>query len=157
MHPMIVGAQGMGGDTVGMRGGGGNNNASGEPPLEQEKPAAQFNPFEDDAPPVEGLESKIAALERVVFGHAETNPKMKVRVQRLEKRLVPYERHSASEQNLEKRVNHLWSTVKAGNKNSRFPGTFPAGFATSGTTLTGNTPSRGASSGPKDPGADLDR
>jgi hypothetical protein len=129
LQPSIVAAQGMPGmggmgGGMGMNNGGmsngrmGNSGAMADPQAEPEKPVVKYNPFTPDATPVQGLESRTAALERFVFGHSETNPKMKVRVQRLEKRLVPYEKHSASEMNLEKRVDHLWATLEAGNKNS---------------------------------------
>jgi hypothetical protein len=130
------GGMGMGGmgNMGGLRNtpsmGGGSPN---DPPPEPEKPVVKFNPFSSDAPPVDGLESRTTALERFVFGHAETKPKMKVRVQRLEKKLVPYEHHAASEMDLDKRVNHLWSTLEAGNRGStRAPGSSDAGSKDSG-------------------------
>jgi hypothetical protein len=112
-----MGMGGMGRGMGGMGGGrGNNNNNANDPPAEPEKPAVKFNPFAPDAAPVQGLQARTAALEKFVFGHSQTSAKMKPRVQRLEKKLVPYEHHSASDQDLEKRVDHLWSTLEAGNK-----------------------------------------
>jgi hypothetical protein len=129
--PPITQAQGggMGGmgnlgglrNTPSMQGGGQN-----DPPAEPEKPALKFNPFGADAAPVTGIDARTAALERFIFGHSDMNPKMKVRVQKLEKRLVPYEHHDPNDKNFEKRIDHLWSTLEAGNKGStRVPGETP--------------------------------
>jgi hypothetical protein len=119
IHTPLAQAQGMGMGGMGMggRGMGGMGNNSNDPPPEPEKPAVKFNPFAADAAPVQGMEARTAALEKFIFGHPEKNPKMKVRVERLEKKLVPYEHHKG-DGDLEKRVDHLWSVLEAGNKGS---------------------------------------
>jgi hypothetical protein len=129
--PPIAQAQGGGMGGMGNLGGLRNSPSIGggqnDPPAEPEKPVVKFNPFGPDAAPVNGLDARTAALERFVFGHSEANPKMKVRVQRLEKRLVPYEHHDPSDKDFEKRVDHLWATLEAGNRGStRVPGDPPS-------------------------------
>jgi hypothetical protein len=131
--PPIAQAQGGGMGMGGMGNMGGLRNTpsmqggQNDPPPEPEKPVVKYNPFGPDATPVTGLDARTAALERFVFGHSEINPKMKVRVQRLEKRLVPYEHHDPSDKDFEKRIDHLWSTLEAGNRGStRVPGDTPS-------------------------------
>jgi hypothetical protein len=126
-------AQGQGGGMGGMGGMGGLRNSpsigggQNDPPPEPEKPVVKYNPFGPDAAPVTGLDARTAALERFIFGHSDMHPKMKVRVQRLEKRLVPYEHHDPSNKDFEKRIDHLWSTLEAGNRGStRAPGDTPS-------------------------------
>ena len=119
IQPPLAIAQGMNmgrGVSGGMSGP--PSNSANDPPPEPEKPVVKFNPFAADAAPVQGLQARIAALEKFVFGRAQTSPKTKLRVQRLEKKLVPYEHHAASEEDLEKRVDHLWTTIEKGNKGS---------------------------------------
>ena len=120
IQPQRGECQGMGmGRMGGMGGGRGGSNTANDPPPEPEKPVVKFNPFAADAAPVQGLEARTAALEKFVFGRPQTNPKMKLRVQRLEKKLVPYEHHQASETDYEKRINHLWTTLEAGNNGAK--------------------------------------
>ncbi len=90
-----------------------SNNTEPPPPKHQ-------NPFAIDAPPAEGLEARTAALENFIFGKAQKNLPMKVRVERLEKKLVRYEHHKPDE-DLNERVNHLWSILAAANKSSEKP------------------------------------
>ena len=94
-------------------GGGGKNNkqqSTSYTPLEE-----RVNPFAPDADPVEGVEARTTAMEQFIFGRAEGKLKIEARVQRLEKKLIPYEHHAEGKP-LSKRVDRLWSTLEAANK-----------------------------------------
>ena len=91
-----------------------NNNSPPEP--------ENRNPFAIDAPPIEGLEAKTAALEKFIFGSERKKLPMKERVARLEKKLVPYEHHKPGE-DLTERVDRMWSILASAN---RSPGKTPA-------------------------------
>jgi len=111
-------AQGMGGGMMGGMMGGGrgmHNNQNAQQANNTPDPPKRQNPFALDAAPVEGLEARTAALENFVFGSVQKKLPMKQRVERLEKKLVPYEHHKADE-DLNERIDRLWSTLSAANK-----------------------------------------
>jgi hypothetical protein len=110
MFPPGMGpGRGMGTGGGGM-GGGRNSQQNAPPPA----PVVQ-NPFLPGAEPVDGLENRAQVMEKFVFGHSAPHATVEDRVQRLEKKLVPYEHHDSS-QDLAKRVDHLWSMLSAANK-----------------------------------------
>lgn len=76
------------------------------------------NPFAPGAEPVTGAESRIAVMERFVFGVERNDRPPQERVQRLEKKLVPYEHHE-TDPDLPKRIDHLWSILAAANGRAR--------------------------------------
>jgi hypothetical protein len=98
---------GMGGG----RGGGGKNKQQA---TSSAGPDERVNPFAPDADPVVGVEARTTAMEKFIFGRAETKLKIDARVQRLEKKLIPYEHH-AERQTMNKRVDRLWSVLAAAN------------------------------------------
>ncbi|HEY9717494.1 MAG TPA: hypothetical protein V6C69_08495 [Trichormus sp.] len=73
------------------------------------------NPFLSSATPTKGLENKTSVMERFVFGSEHGNQPIAERVQHLEKKLVPYEHHKGDD-DLNARVDHLWSILSAANK-----------------------------------------
>ena len=112
---------GMGGMGGGMGGGGmgrGRGNSNAQQPADTTPPVIKHqNPFGLDAAPAEGLEARTAALENFIFGSPQKKLPMKTRVERLEKRLVPYEHHKSSD-DLNERIDHLWSMLASANKPS---------------------------------------
>ena len=122
MGSPFVFAQNMGANMGGM-GGLGGMNAAPDPPPPTDSPTAapkRQNPFTADAAPVETIEARTAALEKFIFGCTQGSRPMKQRVQRLEKKLVPYEHHEANE-DLNARVDHLWSILSTANKQPEKP------------------------------------
>jgi hypothetical protein len=114
VHPLHVDAQGGMGRIMGMgRGGGGKNKQ--QQATSTAGPEGRVNPFAPDADPVEGVEARTTAMEQFIFGRADIKMKIEARLQRLEKKLIPYEHH-ADGQTLSKRVDRLWSTLEAANK-----------------------------------------
>lgn len=79
-------------------------------------PDKHQNPFGIEAKRTEGLEDRAAALENFVYGKVEKKLPIQKRVQRLERKLVPYEHHNEKE-DLELRLDHLWAILSAANKN----------------------------------------
>ena len=79
--------------------------------------SAPVSPFSPDAAPVSGTENKLAAIEKFVLGKEHLETPMADRVAHVEKKLVPYEHHQAS-QDLALRIDHLWSILTAANKPS---------------------------------------
>ncbi len=73
------------------------------------------NPFLSSSTPTKGMENKTAVMERFVFGSEKASLPIAERVQHLEKKLVPYEHHKGDE-DLNARVDHLWSILSAANK-----------------------------------------
>jgi hypothetical protein len=115
---MGMGGMGMGGGGMGMGGGGMGGGGRGGRQSNQNAapaPAPVQNPFLPGADQVEGVEARSAVMEKFVFGHGLPHATVEDRVQRLEKKLVPYEHHDSS-QDLAKRVDHLWSMLSAANK-----------------------------------------
>ncbi|HEY9712243.1 MAG TPA: hypothetical protein V6C72_02160, partial [Chroococcales cyanobacterium] len=80
---------------------------------EVQKPVRE-NPFLAGSSSAAGAENRTAVMERFVFGKDSSTVPLLSRVQRLEKKLVPYEHHDG-DSDLEKRVNHLWSILQAAN------------------------------------------
>jgi hypothetical protein len=114
LHPLHANAQGGMGRLMGMgRGGGGKNNK--QQATSSAAPEERVNPFAPDADPVEGVEARTTAMELFIFGRADIKLKIEARLQKLEKKLIPYEHH-AEGQPLSKRVDRLWSTLEAANK-----------------------------------------
>jgi hypothetical protein len=82
--------------------------------------AASRNPFSQDAEPVVGTGPRISALEKFVFGREYTKSPTEERLQRLEKKLVPYEHHAANE-DVARRVDRLWELLARANGQSKKP------------------------------------
>jgi hypothetical protein len=88
--------------------------ANDEPEQAPTAPPTKANPFAPDATPVEGAKERMDVMEKFTFGHAQSGQKLDKRVERLEKRLVPYEHHKGIE-NLHDRVDRLWSIMATAN------------------------------------------
>jgi hypothetical protein len=116
LHTPHADAQGGMGRMLGMgRGGGGGGKNKQQQATSSSGPEERVNPFAPDADPVEGVEARTTAMEQFIFGRADIKLKIEARLQKLEKKLIPYEHH-AEGQPLSKRVDRLWSTLEAANK-----------------------------------------
>ncbi|PWT94268.1 MAG: hypothetical protein C5B53_13525 [Candidatus Melainabacteria bacterium] len=78
------------------------------------KVAPPVNPFAPGNQMASGSAQRTTIMETSVFGRAFPNRPLEERVQRLEKKLVPYE-HNLAKNNLPTRVDHLWSILSAAN------------------------------------------
>jgi len=106
---------GMGGMGQGMHG------SQNSPPADTAPPPPKHpNPFGSDGPPLEGVEARAGALEKFIFGTEHKKMPIKTRVEKLEKRLVPYEHHKPDE-DLNQRVDHLWSILAPANRPAESP------------------------------------
>ena len=76
------------------------------------------NPFLDAAP--ETSTDRISVMERMVFGHIYDNRAEAERLERLEKKLVPYE-HNLAQKDVTSRVNNLWNILKVANTMNSTP------------------------------------
>jgi hypothetical protein len=76
------------------------------------------NPF-TSGEEVTGVEQRVGAMETLVFGHQSGHP-LAVRVQKLEKKLVPYD-HSLPQKDLASQVDHLWTMLKMANTMNNTP------------------------------------
>ncbi len=108
-------AQGMG-RMMGMggRGGGGRSKQSG-PSTTVDPTLEHFNPFAPDADPIEGINPRTDAMEKFIYGRIDAKMAIEARVERLEKKLIPYDHHAAK-QEMKKRVDRLWSVLASANK-----------------------------------------
>ncbi len=111
-------AQGMGSGTMatGGRGMRGNQNPQ-QTPDQTTPPQKHQNPFGIDSTPAEGVEARTSALENFIFGGEQKKLPLEKRIARLEKKLIPYEHHKAGE-DLNQRVDHLWTILSSANKPS---------------------------------------
>jgi hypothetical protein len=57
---------------------------------------------------------RVSAMEKAVFGHDYANRSLKDRVERLEKKIIPY-KHGQESQSLPVRVDQLWSILSVAN------------------------------------------
>ncbi len=111
-------AQGMGGGMMGMGDRGTRGNQNPQQTNDQSTPPPKHqNPFGIDSTPIEGVEARTAALENFIFGGEQKKLPLEKRVERLEKKLLPYEHHKAGE-DLNQRIDHLWSILSSANKPS---------------------------------------
>jgi hypothetical protein len=73
-----------------------------------------LNPFAPGNQVASGSAQRTTIMESAVFGRSFPNRPLEERVQRLEKKLIPYE-HNLAKNNLPTRVDHLWSILSAAN------------------------------------------
>lgn len=74
-------------------------------------PKAPVNPFVDG---VTGTDQRLSAIEEFVYGHNYATRPVQDRLERLEKRLVPYE-HNLAQKDVTSRVNNLWNILNVAN------------------------------------------
>ena len=79
--------------------------------------SAPTNPFGPAGEDVKGAENRTATMEKFCFWQESSSKSLDERVAKLEKRLVPWE-HNAASQDMNTRVNHLWSMLQAANSTS---------------------------------------
>ncbi len=82
------------------------------------------NDSDDDAPPkapvnpfvagVTGTDQRLSAIEEFVYGHNYATRSAQDRLERLEKRLVPYQ-HNLAQKDVTSRVNNLWNILNVAN------------------------------------------
>jgi hypothetical protein len=92
-------------------------------------PASSSGDIDDDAPTrapvnpfvtgVSGTDQRLSAIEEFVYGHNYATRPAQDRLERLEKRLVPYQ-HNLAQKDVTNRVNNLWNILNVANtlKNS---------------------------------------
>lgn len=78
------------------------------------------NPFAPGSEQVTGVAQRTAAMESIVFGRTYDNRPLEERVERLDKKLIPYE-HDVSKKPLPTRVDELWSILSAANSSKNSP------------------------------------
>jgi hypothetical protein len=76
------------------------------------------NPFLGNTP--DNSTDRISVMERMVFGHVYENRPDMERMERLEKKLVPYE-HNLAQKDLPYRVNNVWNILKVANTMNSTP------------------------------------
>ncbi|MFN8554026.1 MAG: hypothetical protein U0103_21330 [Candidatus Obscuribacterales bacterium] len=76
-----------------------------------EPPKAPVNPFVNG---VTGTEQKLSAMEEFVYGHNYATRPVQDRLERLEKRLVPYQ-HNLAQKDVTYRVNNIWNILSVAN------------------------------------------
>jgi len=76
--------------------------------------AAVQNPFLNGAPGPDDSKDRLSIMEGMVFGHAYDSRSEAERLERLEKKLVPYE-HNNAQKDVTTRVNSLWNILKVAN------------------------------------------
>ncbi|MBS1954262.1 MAG: hypothetical protein JST89_08750 [Cyanobacteria bacterium SZAS-4] len=74
-------------------------------------PSAPKNPFVDG---VTGTDRRLSAIEEFIYGHNYATRSAQDRLERLEKRLVPYE-HNLAQKDVTFRVNNLWNILNVAN------------------------------------------
>ncbi len=74
-------------------------------------PKAPVNPFISG---VSGTDQRLSAIEEFVYGHNYATRPAQDRLERLEKRLVPYE-HNLAQKDVTNRVNNLWNLLNVAN------------------------------------------
>jgi hypothetical protein len=82
------------------------------------KPAIE-NPFAPGSAKINGVEQRTATLEKFVFGHEHFGKPIAERVEKLEKKLVPYEHNG--DKDIATRVDHLWTMLNAANTMNKSP------------------------------------
>ncbi len=83
-----------------------------------EKAPVVRNPFAAEAEPAVGTSARMSQLEKFVWGRSYEGQPSEERLQRLEKKLIPY-LHNTASQGMEQRVNRLWSTLEAANSRAK--------------------------------------
>lgn len=74
-------------------------------------PKAPVNPFING---VTGTDQRLSAIEEFVYGHNYATRPVQDRLERLEKRLVPY-MHNLAQKDVTNRVNNLWNILNVAN------------------------------------------
>lgn len=74
-------------------------------------PKAPVNPFVDG---VTGTDRRLSAMEEFVYGHNYATRPVQDRLERLEKRLVPYQ-HNLAQKDVTYRVNNIWNILSVAN------------------------------------------
>ncbi len=74
-------------------------------------PKAPVNPFAEG---ITGTDRKLSAMEEFVYGHNYATRPVQDRLERLEKRLVPYE-HNLAQKDVTYRVNNIWNILSVAN------------------------------------------
>jgi hypothetical protein len=82
--------------------------------------AAAENPFITGGSGPDDPKDRIAVMENMVFGHVYPNRPEEERLERLEKKLVPYE-HNLAQKDLPARVNNIWNILKLANTMNSTP------------------------------------
>lgn len=77
----------------------------------EEKKKAPVNPFVNG---VSGTDQRLSAIEEFVYGHNYALRSAQDRLERLEKRLVPYQ-HNLAQKDVTYRVNNLWNILNVAN------------------------------------------
>jgi hypothetical protein len=95
-----------------------NSNNGPSDPDAPAKPVIE-NPFLPGSPNVNGVEQRTSTLEKFVFGHEHVGKPIAERVEKLEKKLVPYEHNN--DKDIATRVDHLWTMLNAANTNNTSP------------------------------------
>ncbi|MBS2002971.1 MAG: hypothetical protein JST44_15775 [Cyanobacteria bacterium SZAS LIN-5] len=78
---------------------------------DSEPPKAPVNPFVNG---VTGTDQKLSAMEEFVYGHNYATRPVQDRLERLEKRLVPYQ-HNLAQKDVTYRVNNIWNILSVAN------------------------------------------
>jgi hypothetical protein len=96
-------------------------NSANPGPSDSDAPAKPVieNPFVAGAPKINGVDQRTSTLEKFVFGHEHVGKPLAERVERLEKKLVPYEHNG--DKDIATRVDHLWTMLNAANTNNTSP------------------------------------
>jgi hypothetical protein len=95
-----------------------NSNNGPSAPDAPAKPVIE-NPFLPGSPKINGVEQRTSTLEKFVFGHEHIGKPIAERVEKLEKKLVPYEHNN--DKDIATRVDHLWTMLNAANTNNSSP------------------------------------
>ncbi|HEY9733649.1 MAG TPA: hypothetical protein V6C89_17140 [Drouetiella sp.] len=74
-------------------------------------PKPPVNPFVDG---VTGTDRRLSAMEEFVYGHNYATKPVQDRLERLEKRLVPYQ-HNLAQKDVTYRVNNIWNILSVAN------------------------------------------
>ncbi len=120
MGPGLLGGLSGMGPGGGMSGGTGrrNRNSQSTPPNAEPTAPVSRNPFAEGTNAVVGVGPRLSAMEKFIFGREFTNRPVEERLEKLEKKLVPYEHHTAND-DAARRVDHLWSLLAESNKSKK--------------------------------------
>jgi hypothetical protein len=106
---------------------------------------APVNPFVNG---VNGTDQRLSAIEEFVYGHNYANRPAQDRLERLEKRLVPYQ-HNLAQRDVNSRVNNLWNILNVANTLKSAPtAAYPANTQAIATAPPSNEPASHGISAP---------